>query len=121
MYATHQIAKYSSDPRKEHGEAVIYLVRYLKKTRDIGLKFKPDSTYGFECYCDADFSGNWLKFLIPALQNHDQRNLETPENAPRHPKSSLQWPTLAVNSKDSTAIIRPPPAQVIAYKTLRDE
>ena len=63
MYATHQIAKYSSDPRKDHGEAIIYLVRYLKRTRDLGLKFKPDSTYGFECYCDADFSGNWLKFL----------------------------------------------------------
>eukprot|EP00956_Cyclotella_meneghiniana_P028259 scaffold65189_cov41-Cyclotella_meneghiniana.AAC.1 len=63
MYATHQIAKYSSDPRREHGEVIIYLVRYLKKTRDLGLKFKPDSTYGFECYCDADFAGNWLKFL----------------------------------------------------------
>ncbi|KAL7480700.1 hypothetical protein ACHAW6_006363 [Cyclotella cf. meneghiniana] len=39
------IAKYSSDPRKEHQEAIIYLVQYLKKTK-------------FECYCDGDFSGN---------------------------------------------------------------
>ena len=61
MYATHQIAKYSSDPRKPHGEAILYLVRYLKKTRDYGLKFKPDPGKGFECYCDADFSGNWNK------------------------------------------------------------
>jgi hypothetical protein len=37
MFAVHQIAKFSSDPRKEHGEAVIYLVRYLKKTRDLAL------------------------------------------------------------------------------------
>jgi hypothetical protein len=59
MFAVHQIAKFSSDPRKEHGEAIIYLVRYLKKTRDLGLRFKPDPTAGFECYCDADFSGNW--------------------------------------------------------------
>jgi len=59
MYATHQVAKYSSDPRKSHGEAILYLVRYLKKTRDYGLKFKPDPEKGFECYCDADFSGNW--------------------------------------------------------------
>jgi len=58
-YATHQIAKYSADPRQPHGEAILYLVRYLKKTRDLGLKFKPDPTKGFECYCDADFSGNW--------------------------------------------------------------
>jgi hypothetical protein len=65
LFATHQIAKYSSDPRREHGEAIIYLVRYLKKTRHIGLKFKPDPSRGFECYCDADFSGNWNKELAP--------------------------------------------------------
>jgi hypothetical protein len=59
MFAVHQIAKYSSDPRKEHGEAIVYLVRYLKKSRDLGLRFKPDPSCGFECYCDADFSGNW--------------------------------------------------------------
>jgi hypothetical protein len=61
MYATHQIAKYSLDPRQSHGEAILYLVRYLKKTRDLGLKFKPDPKKDFECYCDADFSGNWIK------------------------------------------------------------
>ena len=27
----------------------------------MGLRFKPDSTKGFECYCDADFAGNWNK------------------------------------------------------------
>ncbi len=26
MYATHQIAKYSSNPREPHGEAILYLV-----------------------------------------------------------------------------------------------
>ncbi len=61
MYATHWIAKYSSDPRKSHGEAILYLVRYLKKTHDLGLHFKPDPSKGFECYCDADFSGLWNK------------------------------------------------------------
>ncbi len=65
MYATHQVAKYSSDPRQSHGEAILYLVRYLKKTRDIGLKFTPDPTKGFECYCDSDFSGLWNKEFAP--------------------------------------------------------
>ncbi len=65
MYATHQIAKYSSDPRQSHGEAILYLVRYLKKTRDLGLKFKPDSKKGFECYCNTDFSGNWNRKFAP--------------------------------------------------------
>jgi hypothetical protein len=66
MYATHQIAKYSSDPRQSHGEAILYLIRCLKKICDLGLRFKPDSTKGFECYCDADFSGLWNKAFAPA-------------------------------------------------------
>eukprot|EP00956_Cyclotella_meneghiniana_P030555 scaffold77192_cov37-Cyclotella_meneghiniana.AAC.9 len=64
MYAVHQIA--SADPRKEHGEAILYLVRYLKKTRHLGLKFKPDESKGFDCYCDADFSGNWNSLFASA-------------------------------------------------------
>ena len=67
IHATHQIAKYSPDPRREHGETIIYLVRYLIKTHDLGLKFKPDPTRGFVCYCDADFSGNWNILFAPML------------------------------------------------------
>jgi hypothetical protein len=59
LYATHQLAKYSSDPREPHGEAVLYLIRYL------GTCFKPDRDKEFECYCDADFSGNWNRHLAP--------------------------------------------------------
>ncbi len=58
MYATQQIAKYLPDSRQSHGEAILYLVSYVKKTRNLGLKFKPDSKKGFECYSDADFSRN---------------------------------------------------------------
>ena len=68
MYANHQVAKYSSDPRQSHGEAILYLVRYLKKSRDIGLKslkLTPDPTKGFECYCDSDFYGLWKKEFTP--------------------------------------------------------
>ncbi len=55
VYTTHQLAKYSSDPREPHGEAVLYLICYLKKTWDLGTRFKPDWDKGFECYCNADF------------------------------------------------------------------
>ncbi|KAL3786278.1 hypothetical protein HJC23_005356 [Cyclotella cryptica] len=61
LFATHQVAKYSSDPRKKHGEAIVYIVRYVKKTRHLGLKFRPNESKGFECYCNADFAGNWNK------------------------------------------------------------
>ena len=47
MYATHQIAKYLSDPRQSHGEAILYLVCYLKNTCTLGLKFKPNPEKGF--------------------------------------------------------------------------
>ncbi len=57
MYATHQIGKFSPDPREHHGEAILYLVWYLK-IRDVGVHFKPQSDRGFECYCKVDFSGN---------------------------------------------------------------
>jgi hypothetical protein len=42
VYATHQLARYSSDLREPHIEAVLYLIRYLKKTQDLGTYFKPD-------------------------------------------------------------------------------
>ena len=61
IYAIHQISKYSSDPRVPHGEAIIYLVQYLMRSRTVGIRFSPNPSKGFECYCDADFSGNWNK------------------------------------------------------------
>jgi hypothetical protein len=61
MYATHQLTKYSSNPWEPHGEAACYLVCYLKKTCDIGTRFRPGCTKGFECYCNANFSGAWNK------------------------------------------------------------
>ena len=61
VYMVHQVPKYSSDPRKEHGEAIIYISKYLNATRHLGLHFKPDPRKGFQCYCNADFAGNWNK------------------------------------------------------------
>jgi hypothetical protein len=38
-----------------------YLVRYVKKLHHIGLKIYSDASKGFECFCDADFSGNLIQ------------------------------------------------------------
>jgi len=46
MYAIHQIAKYSFDPRLPHGDAIIYLIRYLMMTRDVGIRFSPNPSKG---------------------------------------------------------------------------
>eukprot|EP00804_Cyclotella_cryptica_P014080 CCRYP_021204-RA/>CCRYP_021204-RA protein AED:0.29 eAED:0.29 QI:0/0/0/1/0/0/2/0/118 len=48
-----------ANPRHEHGKAIVCIVKYLKATRHIGLCFKPDAFKGFQCYCNADFAGNW--------------------------------------------------------------
>ena len=61
VQAVHSIAKFSSNPKKEHGDAIMYLAMYLNKTRHIGLRFKPDPSKGFEDYCDADFIGQYHK------------------------------------------------------------
>ncbi|KAL7478267.1 hypothetical protein ACHAW6_004040, partial [Cyclotella cf. meneghiniana] len=53
--------QYSSNPKQEYGQAIIYIVRYLIKTCDLGLHFKPDASKGFYCYADTDFSGEWNK------------------------------------------------------------
>ena len=58
-YITHQCARFTEDPKKEHGQAIRWLGRYLKATRDKGTILKPDKDHGFEVYVDADFAGNW--------------------------------------------------------------
>jgi Reverse transcriptase (RNA-dependent DNA polymerase) len=64
-YAVHQCARFASDPKKEHGKAVTWIGRYLAATRDKGLVFKP-TEQSFDCYVDADFSGNWDKQEAPS-------------------------------------------------------
>ena len=63
MYAVHQISKYPADPRLPHGVVIIYLIRYLMRTQDVGIRYSPNPRKGFECYCDANFSGIWNKEL----------------------------------------------------------
>ena len=60
-YATHQCARFASNPRKPHGEAVRWIARYLKGTREQGMTFHPNPALGLEVYVDADFAGNWNK------------------------------------------------------------
>ena len=58
-YATHMCARFSSDPKEQHGAAVKWLGRYLAGTAEQGLIMKADPTKGLEIYPDADFAGAW--------------------------------------------------------------
>jgi hypothetical protein len=58
-YITHHCARFALNPKKEHGEAIKWLRRYLKGTSDKRLILKPDGISGLEVSVDADFIGNW--------------------------------------------------------------
>ena len=60
-YAVHQCARFCSDPRETHIDALIYLGRYLKGTRNQGLILDPNATESLTVWADADFSGNWIR------------------------------------------------------------
>ncbi|KAL7561436.1 hypothetical protein ACA910_009292 [Epithemia clementina (nom. ined.)] len=60
-YATHQCTRFCMDPKLSHEKAVKQICCYLRGTRDMGLRFKPDLSQGFQCYVDADWAGNWNK------------------------------------------------------------
>ena len=67
--AVHQCARFSNDPKLAHERAVLKIGKYLLATKDRGIKFKPDSSKGIECFVDADFAGAW-----------DKADADNPEN-----------------------------------------
>lgn len=58
-YIVHQCARFTTDPKREHAQALRWLGRYLKATRNRGTILKPANGKDMEVYVDADFSGNW--------------------------------------------------------------
>jgi hypothetical protein len=58
-YAVHQCARFSAEPKQQHGEAIRWIARYLKGTRDKGIILTPDADEQLEIYVDTDFAGYW--------------------------------------------------------------
>ena len=58
-FIVHQCARFCESPKVEHGDAIRWVVKYLKGTRDKGVILNPDSNRGLEVFVDADFAGNW--------------------------------------------------------------
>jgi len=57
-YVVHQSARFSANPKKEHGDAVKWIGHYLKGTRDKDIYIHPKDL-SFKVWDDADFLGNW--------------------------------------------------------------
>ena len=102
-YATHQCARFTTDPKRSHVEAVRWLVKYLIGTKDKGYYINPAINEGLKVYVDADFSGNWDP-EIPELDRDTARSrhgyIITYMDAPIVWKSQLQT-EIALSSTES--------------------
>ena len=57
----HQYARFVPDPKKEHGDAVRWLGRYLLGTQDKGtIKMQPMTDKDLEVFVNTSFCGDWL-------------------------------------------------------------
>ena len=52
-FAVHQCAKFNTNPKRCHEEAVKSIGRYLRRTAHQGLNLKSDGTQRLDCYVDA--------------------------------------------------------------------
>jgi hypothetical protein len=57
QFAVHQCARFTHNPKRSHGDAILRICRYLQGTKTKGLRFKPTAELKLDCYCDADFAG----------------------------------------------------------------
>ena len=64
LYAVHQCARFSADPKLCHERAIKQIVRYLKGTKDKGIILKPDKTQGIK-------NAKWTQILLAVI--HDQQ------------------------------------------------
>ena len=104
-YSIHQCARFSSDPKMEHGAAVRWIGRYLAGTNNKGTIMKPDTTKGLEVHVDADFVGNWDPSDVENIDTAKSRHGYSISYAgcPICWKSQLQ-PHIALSSSESEYI-----------------
>ena len=104
-YATHQCARFTENPRKVHAQAVRWLARYLKSSKDKGILMKPNKDKGLEMFVDADFSGNWKKEEAHIRDSARSRHgyVITYQGCPLLWKSQLQT-EIALSSTESEYI-----------------
>ena len=63
-YSVHQCARFCSDPKASHEQAVKRIIRYLlylRRRKGIGIRYRPNVAKSVETYVDASFAGEWNK------------------------------------------------------------
>ena len=59
--AVHSCARFSSEPKQSHADAVRYFGKYLQGTKDEGVYLDPNNDKSFECWVDAVFLGQYVR------------------------------------------------------------
>ena len=71
-YSVHILSQFMQEPRIEHWEAALCVVRYLKGTPGQGILLRADSDLTLQGWCDSDWAAcpltrrsltGWLVFL----------------------------------------------------------
>ena len=61
-FAVHQCARFASNPKQSHAEAVERIGNYLWNNKDKGIIIQPNQrAKQFTCWADAAFAGEWNK------------------------------------------------------------
>ena len=104
-YSVHQCARFSADPKVEHGAAVKWIGRYLAGSIAKGIHMTPDRSCGLEVHVDADFVGNWDPADVSNVDTAKSRHgyCLTYAGCPICWKSQLQ-PHIALSSSESEYI-----------------
>ena len=56
-FAVSQVARFSADPKQSHATAVKTILRYLKRTRTLGMIVRITGSLTLDLFVDADFLG----------------------------------------------------------------
>jgi len=56
-YSVHILSQFMQQPREEHWEAALRVIRYLKKHPGQGILLRSDSKLNLEGWCDSDWAG----------------------------------------------------------------
>ena len=56
-YAVHRLARYAADPSAAHLNAARKVLRYLKGSKELGLRYFKTDAIKLACFCDSDWAG----------------------------------------------------------------
>ncbi|KAL9233204.1 hypothetical protein vseg_008229 [Gypsophila vaccaria] len=56
VYAVHILSQFFNEPRKEHWEGVLRVVRYIKRNPSKGISLKRNGSLNLVGYCDSDYA-----------------------------------------------------------------